>query len=447
MKITFLGAAQEVTGSKYLIEHDNKKILVDCGLFQGIGSDKKNLEPFAVDPKTIQAVVLTHAHIDHTGYIPRLVKDGFKGKIFCSQGTYELCKILLPDCGAIQEEEAKKQTSQGNSVVPLYTKSDALKALQLFHTINFDSAIKITQSLQVTLVHSGHIIGSSFVILSDGKSTITFSGDLGRFHQELLKTPQLLKNTDYLVMESTYGDRSHHVQNALQILRELIDDVVRTKGTLIIPAFAVGRSQIILYYLYQLKQQNRLPNIPIFLDSPSAIHASNIMCYFPKELDVSIAECKNILAIAELTDTIQASKSINRVHSPMIIISASGMAEGGRILHHFKHHITDEKTIVLFVGFQAEGTLGYDLIHGAKTIKVDEESYNVHAKIKMIDSFSAHADDQEILDWLGYFEKQPKKVFITHGEIQSSQSLQQKIEKRFNWSVIIPKYLESFDLD
>lgn len=445
MKITFLGAAGEVTGSKYLVEHDNVKILVDCGLFQGPKAIEHKQNGFPVEAKSIDAIVLTHAHIDHSGYIPSLVKKGFKGKIYCSRGTYDLCSILLVDSGLVQEENSKE--SHG-VIPPLYTKQDAEYSLRFFHVVDYDTVTIIGKSLQVTLIQSGHIIGSSFVVVSDGKQTLTFSGDLSGFHQPLMKSPKLLKQTDFLVIESTYGNKLHEKVDAFKVLADVIHATIAKKGTLIIPSFAVGRAQTMLYCLYKLKEQKLIPDIPVFLDSPMAIRASNMLCHFPEELNITISECNQILSIATFIRTAQESKGIYKVPSPKIIIAGSGMAEGGRVLHHLKHFITDEKNTVLFVGFQVDGTLGYDLTHGQKSIKIENSWYNVHAEIKILDTFSAHADWQEILEWLGYFQNKPKKVFITHGQAEAAESLKQKIEERFGWSVVvIPKYSESFDLD
>lgn len=444
MKITFLGAAAEVTGSKYLVEHENLKILVDCGLFQGPKSMEHEQNSFPIEAKAIDAIVLTHAHIDHSGYIPSLVKKGFKGKIYCSRGTYDLCSILLVDSGLVQEESSKE--SQG-VIPPLYTKQDAEYSLRFFHVVDYDRVITIGKSLQVTLIQSGHIIGSSFVVVSDGMQTLTFSGDLSGFHQPLMKSPTLLKQTDFLVVESTYGNKLHENVDAFKVLAKVIHQTIANKGTLIIPAFAVGRAQTILYCLHKLKEQKLIPDIPVFLDSPMAIRASNVLCNFPEELNINVFECNQILSAATFIRTSLESKAIDKIPSPKIIIAGSGMAQGGRVLHHLKHFITDEKNIVLFVGFQVEGTLGYDLTHGAQHIQIDDRVYNVHAQVKNLDTFSAHADWQEILEWLGSFQNKPKKVFITHGQPEASESLKKKIEERFGWSVVVPNYSESFELN
>lgn len=452
MKITFLGAVEEVTGSRYFIESEEKKILVDCGFFQG---DKKlsarNLEPFPVDPGSIDAVMLTHAHIDHTGYIPALVKNGFKGKIYCTKATYALCSILLVDSGAIQEQDAKRaygnQDSSSPSTQPLYTAMDATYALSFFHTLDYHEVVNIGKSLTVHLVPAGHILGASCVVLSDGKQTITFSGDLGRPRDPIMKAPSHIKQTDFLVLESTYGDRLHGQGDPIKELGDAIHKTVARGGVVIIPVFAVARAQMILYCLYQLKQQKAIPEIPIFLDSPMAINVTKLYASFSDEHKLSPALCKEIFSVATYTPTVNESKQIDEAHNSSIIVAGSGMADGGRVQHHLQHFISNPKNTVVFVGFQAEGTDGRALVDGAKDIEIYDKVYTVRANIQMIDSLSAHADYSEILEWLGYFECAPKKVFISHGEAASAQSLKKKIEELFGWSVEIPTYLESFDLD
>lgn len=452
MKITFFGGVETVTGSKYFVEQGNTKILVDCGLFQGSkDAYKLNWNPFPVDASTIDAVVLTHAHIDHTGYIPLLIKNGFKGKIYCSQGTYALASLLLIDSGMLQEEDANRANKYGYSshhpALPLYTAGDAAYALNFFQVIDFDKVFTIANSLRITLVRSYHILGASFVIISDGKKTLTFSGDLGRPNELIMKAPTHLKKTDYLVLESTYGDRLHEEEDPLAALAKVINETVKKDGSVVIPAFAVGRTQTILYCLYELRMKNIIPDIPIFLDSPMAINVSNLFCDFKDEHKLPTDSCTNVFNIATYARTVEESKHIDNIQGPRIVISASGMATGGRILHHVKHFIEDPKNTILFVGFQGGGTLGRKLIEGAKEIEIHGRLFSVRAVIKKIDTLSAHADYNEILEWLSYFESNPKKVFITHGEIASAQSLKEKIEKRFGWTVVIPKYLETFYLE
>lgn len=441
MKITFLGAARQVTGSKYLIEHGDKKILVDCGLLQGRSDfTKGNWDKLPLDPGKIDAVILTHAHIDHTGYIPKLVKDGFKGKVYCSKGTFSLSAIMLADSGYLQEMEAKEIGGQ-----PLYTKEDAELSLQLFQIVDFDTTFSIG-SLSITLICSGHILGASFVIVSDGKKTLTFSGDLGRPNQTLMKAPPHIKKTDYLVLESTYGDRLHEKSDPIKKVGEIVNHTVAKGGVLILPSFAVGRSQALLYCLYQLKQSKIIPDIPIFLDSPMAIKVTELFCQYGDEHKLPAHSCEKIFNVASYTRRVEESKKLDHLKRPAIIIAGSGMGDGGRIVHHFKHFISDSKNTICFVGFQPEGTNGYKLTRDAKKLQIHGRTYAVNAEIKTIDSFSAHADYNEILEWLGGFEVVPQKIFLTHGQLKSAESLKEKIEDRFKISVLIPEYGDSFEL-
>ncbi len=446
MKITFLGATQEVTGSKYLIEQESTKILVDCGLYQGEEKIKKrNWDKFPIDPRSIDAIVLTHAHLDHTGYIPLLIKNGFKGKVYSSKATYALAAIVLKDSGFIHEQDAKNAQEYGHHEQPLYTVDDAEKALTFFQTMDYDTAFDLGP-LKVKLIQSFHILGSSFVVISDGKQTLTFSGDLGRPNQLIMKSPPHLTQTDFLVLESTYGNTLHPHSDPIKELGEIINETIAKQGVLIIPAFAIERTQTILYCLYQLRQKKIIPEIPIFLDSPMAIHVTNLFSAFLDEHNISAQVCHDAFSIATYIPTLQDAKGLNFIHSPAIIIAGSGMADGGRVLELFTHFITHAKNTIAFVGFQAEGTNGHALTHGASQIKIYDQWYPVYATIKLINSLSAHADYNEILAWLSSFNPGPKKVFLTHGELASSQALQKKIEERFGWSVVIPKLLQSFDL-
>lgn len=450
MKITFLGAAEEVTGSKFLVEHDNIKILVDCGLYQGSENIKKrNREEFSIEPSSIHAIVLTHAHIDHTGYIPLLVKRGFRGRIYCSKATYALCAILLKDTGFLQEGDARRANAHGDMhhvpILPLYTQADAEKALTFFHAVDYDILFSI-DSLKIKLIQSFHILGSSFVVVSDGKKTLSFSGDLGRPNQLIMKSPPRLKQTDFLVLESTYGNKLHEQSDPIKELGEIVNKAIEQKGVLIIPAFAVERTQTVLYCLYQLMQKNVIPKIPIYLDSPMAIHVNDLFSDFKDEHNLSLSIIEDVFDIATYVPSAQESKYIDYVKSPAIIIAGSGMADGGRVLEHFTHFISDAKNTVAFVGFLAEGTHGKALVDGVDKINIYGQWYPVRATIKIINSFSAHADYREILEWLSSFETSPKKVFLTHGELEASLALKKKIEERFGWPVVIPKYLESFNL-
>ena len=451
MKITFLGASEEVTGSKYLVETQNTKILVDCGLFQGTYKlTKHNWDKFPLDPASINGVVLTHAHIDHSGYIPLLVKNGFKGKISCSKATYELCRILLLDNGNLQEESAKRfnehKETNTPAAEPLYTKADAEYSLQFFQVIEYEKAFNIGV-FTITLIRCSHILGSAFVVVSDGKKTLSFSGDLGSSTQLIMKAPNYLKQTDYLVLESTYGDRLHKKGDPIGMLGQIINKTVAHGGMVLIPAFAVVRTQTILYCLYQLKQKKIIPDIPIYLDSPMAKNVNDLFCDFKEDYTLPESLCKDILNIATHTNTVEDSKRLDTLKGSAIIVAGSGMMEGGRMVHHLQKYISDPKSTVVLVGYQAVGTMGRDLVDGAKKIRIFGKLYEVHAKIKMINLFSAHADYNEILDWLGHLERAPKTIYLTHGELASAQSLKTKIEQRFGWTVVIPKYQESFDLD
>ena len=448
MKITFLGGVKDVTGSRYLIEHESTKILVDCGLFQGSKEiSQRNYDPFPVDPSSITAIILTHAHIDHTGYIPLLVNKGFRGKIYCSKATYAVCHILLIDSGSLHEKDMLKKNIGRSATVVLYTVEDAKRSLSLFQTVDYDVLMKINNVLTFKLISSYHILGASFVIISDGKKQLTFSGDLGRPNQLIMKTPPHLTQTDYLVLESTYGDRRHEEGDPIKAIGDVVNNTIKKGGILIIPSFAVGRTQTILYCLYELRKKNLIPGIPIFLDSPMAINVTNLFCDFTDEHKLSIQVCKDAFGIAKYTNRPQQSRKLYELKNSAIIIAGSGMASGGRVLNHFKHYISDAKNTVLFVGFQGVGTHGRDLVAGAKKIVIHSQSYVVRAEIKSVEMLSAHADYPEILDWLSYFKTPPKKLFLTHGEIEAARSLQMKIEERFGWSVVIPNYLESFDLD
>ncbi|MFT6219740.1 MAG: metallo-beta-lactamase family protein [Lentimonas sp.] len=451
MKITFLGATQTVTGSKYLIENEDKKILIDCGLFQGHKELRlRNWKKLPINPENIDAVILTHAHIDHSGYIPLLVKQGFKGKIYCSAATYDLCAILLPDSGYLQEEDARRSNkysyTKHKPALPLYGRHDAIQSLEQFKVVGFNENIDIGGGLSFILRHSGHILGSSFVLLSNTKTTITFSGDLGRLNDPILKPPVKLQYTDYLLIESTYGGRLHDKTDPIEKIGQIVRDAAKIGGTIVIPAFAVGRSQTILYYISELKRLKKIPDIPVFLDSPMAISASDLLCKYKTDHKLSGDLCEDVCSVATYTRDVEDSKKIDASPMPKIIISASGMASGGRILHHLKHFIGDHKNTILFTGFQAGGTRGDRILKGEKEIKIHGKMHPVKARIETITGTSAHADYAEILEWLSNFKQAPKKVFITHGEIEAAKSLKGKIEKQLGWNVVIPEYLQSENL-
>ncbi len=450
MKLTFLGATETVTGSKYLIEYNQKKILIDCGLFQGYKELRlRNWSKFPVDPASIDAVILTHAHIDHSGYIPLLVKNGFGGKIYCSEATFDLCSILLPDSGHLQEEDAKRANRYGYTkhkpAEALYTEKEARQSLKQFNILDFGQPHSLDDQLNFTLSRSGHILGSAFVSVTFGTKKIVFSGDLGRQHDPIMSTPAKLQSADFLVLESTYGNRLHENHDLSKHIGDVINSTIKKSGSILIPAFAVGRAQTILYYVQQLKKSGEIPNIPVFLDSPMAISATKLLCKHKNDHRLTESHCELVSNIATYTRTVEESQAIDSSR-PCIIISASGMATGGRVLHHMKKMITNHNNTILFAGFQAGGTRGDRLVKGEKNIKIHGEIFPVKARIENLDGISAHADYEEILEWLDNFKQAPAKVFITHGETEAAASLKEKIESRFEWSVDIPQYLQTENL-
>ncbi|PIZ04239.1 MAG: MBL fold metallo-hydrolase [Gammaproteobacteria bacterium CG_4_10_14_0_8_um_filter_38_16] len=447
MKIKFLGATKTVTGSKYLLEIKNKKILIDCGLFQGYKALRlRNWEKFPLDPATIDAVVITHAHIDHTGYLPLLVKNGFQGPIYSTAATYDLCKILLPDSGYLHEEEAKRANKYGYSkhhpALPLYTKEDAEIALKQFNTIAFDKPFSITDQGTVSFHRAGHILGAAFVQFDIEGIRVLFTGDMGRLQDSIMKPPAIIHSTDYLIIESTYGNRLHEKEDIQARIAKIVNETAKRGGTVLIPSFAVGRAQSILYYLFKLKEAGRIPNIPIYLDSPMAINATELLCKYNSEHQLSKSECHLICNVATYVHTPDESKAIAQQPMPKIIISASGMMTGGRILHHLKVFAPDSRNTILMTGYQAGGTRGARMLAGEKETKIHGQMIPVKAQLEYLTNTSAHADYEEMITWLKQFQHPPKKVFITHGEQAGSLGLKDQIEAQLGWLCNIPDYLD-----
>lgn len=448
MKISFLGATRTVTGSKYLITVGTKKILIDCGLYQGYKELRmRNWATLPVKPHEIDSIILTHAHIDHSGYLPAIIKNGFKGKIYCSYGTKDLCAILLPDSGHLHEEDARRANRYGytkhHPALPLYTYEDGLQAMKLFEPVHFNQPQILFNDLEFELFPAGHIIGSSLVQLRHKDIKILFTGDLGRPHDTVMKPPTVITEADYLVIESTYGDRLHNKSDPMDKLAQVINDTVSKNGSLIIPAFAVGRTQDLLFQLYTLKQSHRIPGIPIFLDSPMAQNVSDLLIRYSSEHRIPKNLCKDVCQIATYTRTADESKAINSLNMPKVIISASGMAEGGRVLHHLKKYLPGRNNTILFTGFLTSGTRGDRIICGESEIKIHGEMIPVRAGIEVLENMSAHADYQEIINWLKHFKKTPRQTFITHGELTSALALQNHIAQQLHWSCIIPEYLQT----
>lgn len=447
MDIQFLGAAQTVTGAKYLLNLGNTRLLVDCGLFQGFKEHRqRNWDALPFSVKDIDCVLLTHAHIDHTGYVPLLIKKGFQGPIYSSKGTRDLCNILLPDSGYLQEEEANLANRHGYSkhkpALPLYTQHDAQHAMQYFKPIEYHEKLLLNNQLSVRFLPAGHIIGASIIEITYKGSTIVFSGDLGRPHDVIMKPPTLIKSANYLVVESTYGNRLHEKESPSVKLAAIIKKTVARGGSIIIPSFAVGRAQSLLYLLSQLKKEGKIPNVPVFLDSPMAIKATDIFNANKQDHHLSPSQVSEFNEIATYVNTVEESKKIDNYFYPVIIISASGMVTGGRILHHIKLFANDPRNTILFAGFQAPGTRGDRIMQGEKLIKIHGTMVPIEAEIAMLDNISAHADYNEMLHWLSHIENSPKKVFITHGDLVAANALKEKIEETFHWPCIVPDYLQ-----
>ncbi len=463
-KITFLGAAQCVTGSKFLVEAAangrTERLLVDCGLFQGKKDLRlRNWDPLPIDPATIDHVVLTHAHIDHTGYLPRLVRDGFRGHLHSNAATRELCSILLPDSARLQEEDAEHASFKGYSKhdppLPLYTEEEALETLSRFALLSGGSEPqRIGSAFSVRLLIAGHILGSASIELTvteNGKSTvILFSGDLGRYDQPILNDPAAPPRCDYLVCESTYGDREHPGGSPHDALAEVITRVAQRGGAAVIPAFAVGRTQTLLYLLRQLEDWQRIPSLPVYVDSPMAIRVTRLYLNHPEchDLEYQRDAANDPLNTSQvhMTRSVEASKQINKADFPCVILSASGMATGGRILHHLARRLPDSRNAILLAGFQAEGTRGRALLEGARTLRIHGEDVPVKAEIVHLTQFSAHAGRSELLRWLDGLPQPPKKTFLVHGEPDAMQSLAGALRDGRRWSVALPDYRQSFDL-
>ena len=474
MKITFLGATRTVTGSNFLVEACGKKFLVDCGMWQGKAEiEEENAEEFAFNPQEIDFMLLTHAHIDHSGRIPKLYNEGFRNKIYAHKATCDLCALMLPDSGHIQEMESqwknKKRLRKGEKEIPpIYTAEDAAKSLEIFEPVQYDQIIEISPDIHVRFNDAGHMLGSSIIELwtnEDGKETKTvFTGDLGNNDIPLLSEPTMIESTDYLVMESTYGSRLHmRNDEKAQMFLDIVSETLDNGGTVVIPSFAVGRTQEILYEINKLKDEHSdeefkrkyktLMKANVFVDSPLAISATEVfrenMNLFDEETQKEIEKGDNPLEFPGLkfTQTADESKALNESTEPSIIISASGMCDVGRIKHHLKHNIWNPKSTILFVGYQAPGTLGYEIVNGAKKVTIFGEEFAVNARIEYIEGYSGHADQEWLMNFVYSFYSKPKHIFLVHGEEDSQEVLKNKILEETGIGVSIPEYGETYQLD
>jgi metallo-beta-lactamase family protein len=461
-KITFLGAAGTVTGSKYLLEAGSKRLLVDCGLFQGSKElQQRNWNPLTVDPATIDWVLLTHAHIDHTGYLPRLVAAGYRGPVYADAATHELCNLLLPDSAHLQEEDAQFAARKGYSShkqpLPLYTVAQAQQALARFQEIPREDVFTISPEFSVRTHDAGHILGSTWLeltITENGKKTlVVFSGDIGRYDQVILKDPEPPTRADFLLCESTYGDREHGTGSVADELADVINRVAKRGGVAVIPSFAVGRTQTLMYYLRELDDAQRTPKLPVYVDSPMAVSVTDIYARHHEDHDLDFTKLERQgdrdplnLHDVHMTRAVEDSKKINDVTSPCIIISASGMATGGRVLHHLAKRLPDSRSAVLLVGYQAAATLGRALQDGAQFVRIHGQEVPVRAEIVVLDQLSAHAGRSELLRWLSGFTAPPRQTFLVHGEPSGLEGLRTGIASRYHWPVIVPGYLQSFAL-
>jgi metallo-beta-lactamase family protein len=455
--LTFLGAARTVTGSKHLLDLGDHRILVDCGLFQGLKELRhRNWAAFPIAAAQIDAVILTHAHLDHCGYLPRLVGQGFRGRVFCTPGTRDLCTLVLPDSAHIQEEDARQANKHRYSkhvpAEPLYTEIDAARALDRLQPVGYDRPVPVVPGVEVEFINAGHLLGSAYARVRIGDKSILFGGDLGRYGRPVLPDPTPVSEADILLLESTYGDRLHERDDDGERLARIVTDVATRGGRLIVPSFAIGRVEEVLYWLKRLEDANRIPVLPVYLDSPMALGALQFYTSRIMELDEALRPASRAVTAFYTTrmvtiTSVQQSKDLVASREPAIVIASSGMATGGRVLHHLAAALPDPRNTVLFVGFQAAGTRGRVLVDGAKQVKIHGQFVPVAARIEHIDSMSAHADAGEIMRWLSGFVRPPSMTYLVHGEDGPLQALAGRIAVERRWPVHIAKYLERVDLN
>ncbi len=482
LKLQFLGAAQNVTGSRHLLEADGTRVLVDCGLYQERQLKARNWEAFAVPPGSIDAVLLTHAHLDHCGLLPKLVRDGFKGRIYCTAATAEIAQIILLDSAKIQEEDAeyklKRHKREGRKgpypEVPLYTTEDAEACLPLYGHVTYRKSIEISDKVEATFYDAGHVLGSSIIrvkVRQDGQERIIlFSGDIGRPDRPIVCDPTVFDKADYVFIESTYGDRVHHGPEDTEgppsflfsqkargepkkIIGEVINSTIKAGGNIIVPSFALERSQEVLYYINELLLEGTIPRLKIFLDSPMATRVTKVFKHhaelFDEEMTEFVKRHKSPFDLPglELAGKAEESKAINRIKGPVMVIAGSGMCTGGRIKYHLVNNISRPQCTIMFVGYQAIGTLGRRIVDGEKTVRILGQEYEVKARVVRVHGFSAHADRNELLEWLRELEAPPRRVFVVHGEAESALSFGDYIREQTGWEVTVPAYKDQIALD
>jgi metallo-beta-lactamase family protein len=466
LKLKFLGAVQNVTGSRHLLQANGTKLLIDCGLYQERQFKPRNWEPFTVSPKSIDAVLLTHAHLDHCGLLPKLVKDGFKGKIYGTSATGEIAQIILMDSAKIQEEDAeykrKRHAREGRKgpfpVVPLYTTEDVEICCPLFSSVRYKQPIQFADGLEATFFDAGHVLGSSIIQIkaqiNGQQRTILFSGDMGRPDRPIVQDPTSFEQADYILIESTYGDRVHlEKEDTKKMIADVINSTKKAGGNIIVPSFALERSQELLYYINELMLEGTIPRLTVFLDSPMASKITKVFQHhrelFDEEMTEHVRNHESPFKFPELkiTGTSDESKRINHVKGTNIIIAGSGMCTGGRIKHHLVNNITNPKNTIMFVGYQAEGTLGRIILDGKKEVRILGQKHRVKAKITRINGFSAHADRNELFNWLNKLKKPPRKIFVVHGETKSANQFGDFIREKTGWQVVVPAYQDEIVLD
>lgn len=449
MDLQFLGATDTVTGSKYVLDTGRSRVMVDCGLFQGYKRLRlRNWDPLPVDPASLDAVVLTHAHIDHSGYLPLLVRNGFRGRVYCTMGTAQLCGILLPDCAHLAEEDAayagRKGFSRHRPPLPLYNTADAARALRRIAPVLFGERTAVAADVEAEFHRAGHIVGSAIVTLHVHGERIVFSGDLGRQNDLLMRAPEPVRQADVLLVESTYGNRRHPAIDPIDALGEVVARTVGRGGTLVIPAFAVGRTQVLLYCLHQLREQGRLPPVPVYLNSPMALDATEVLALHPDELRIDRATCAAACSLPVIVRSMEESIALNRDRSPKIILAGSGMAAGGRVVHHIETYGRDPRSTILLSGFQAAGTRGAALAGGQRQLRMHGQEVHIRADVAQIDNLSAHADADQLMAWLAGFARPPRRTFVVHGEPDASDALRQRIERELGWAVTMPEYRQVY---